>query len=133
MNKEKWTRPTVSFAHLGVKLAEETGEVCSEISDAAELHWASEEKLDAIIAEAQHVLFIANVIISRAHEMKSDVKHERNMRRIGGETKHFHVTRPDFNGDNSRTVLASGREQAKRKAHKMLGGDPERYIVEPQS
>lgn len=85
MNKEKWTRPTVTFAHLGVKLAEETGEVASEISDACELNFADEAHLQRIIKEAQHVLFIANVIISRAYEELSDVRRERNMQRIGGE------------------------------------------------
>ena len=73
MNRAKWDRPTVTMTHLATKLAEECGEVASEISDMAEMNFADERKLERLVEEAGHVIFIAGVILRRASEERSQL------------------------------------------------------------
>lgn len=73
MNKAKWYRPQVTMTHLATKLAEECGEVASEISDMADMNFADERKLERLVEEAEHVIFIAGVILRRATEERNSL------------------------------------------------------------
>lgn len=73
MNRAKWNSPTITMTHLATKLAEETGEVASEISDMAEMNFADERKLERLMEEADHVIFIARIILRRAAEERNSL------------------------------------------------------------
>lgn len=68
MNRRRWADPEVPTEILGLKLAEETGEVTNVISDNLMAHKGpmTDAELEYLIEECEHVIFIATLIQSRA-------------------------------------------------------------------
>lgn len=69
MNRAKWRNPNVPLTSLALKLAEEVGEVATEVGD---MHFVDPEDVDMIalhrnaaLAELEHVQFIAKTLKKR--------------------------------------------------------------------
>lgn len=73
MNKKKWRDPKIPIEMLGLKLAEEAGEVAREITDGYfdAVSYMDREHRASLLEELNHVLFIAEELHRRVNNWES--------------------------------------------------------------